>query len=137
MYIIMYVLRLFQGSPYLNINLCSHSQVFGRYLTTRLTVANTVLSAPPTNTTAFNQWTVGAIYYSVLIVAEAFGTSNTSQIVDTSNNGIFTPSYAIYEKGALARVALFNYNDDPSGASDITATITIGGGNVPAQVQVK
>ncbi|KAF9457308.1 glycoside hydrolase family 79 protein [Collybia nuda] len=94
-------------------------------------------TAPPTNTTAFNQWTVGSIYYSVLIVAEAFGQTNTSQIVDTSNNGIFTPSYAIYEQGALSKVALFNFNDDPTGGSDITATITVGGGNVPASVKVK
>ncbi|KAF9458514.1 glycoside hydrolase family 79 protein [Collybia nuda] len=94
-------------------------------------------TAPPTNQTAFNQWTVGAVYYSVLIVAEAFGMSNTSQIVDTSNNGIFTPSYAIYDGGILSKVALFNFNDDPSGASDIVATVTVAGGTVPASVKVK
>lgn len=94
-------------------------------------------TSPPTNQTSFNQWTVGAVYYSVLIVAEVFGSSNTSRIIDVSNNGIFTPAYSIYENGALARVALFNYNDDPSGKNDITATITIDGGAVPAQVQVK
>jgi len=57
--------------------------------------------------------------------------------VDTSNNGIYTPSYAIYDNGALARVALFNFNDDPTGASDITASITVQGGAVPPQVKVK
>ncbi|KAF5371017.1 hypothetical protein D9615_010017 [Tricholomella constricta] len=94
-------------------------------------------TAPPTNQTSFNQWTVGAVYYSVLIVAEVFGKSNVSQIVDTSNNGLFTPSYAIYDNGALSKVALFNFMDDPSGAHDITGTITVEGGQVPAQVHVK
>jgi hypothetical protein len=73
----------------------------------------------------------------VLIVAEALGNSNASQLVDVSNNGIFNPAYSIYEQGTLARVALFNYNDDPSGNSDIRATITVDGGQVPAQVRVK
>lgn len=77
------------------------------------------------------------MYYSVLIVAETFGTSNASQIVDTSNNGIFTPSYAIYDRGILSKVALFNFNDDPTGGSDITATVTVAGGAVPASVKVK
>jgi hypothetical protein len=72
-----------------------------------------------------------------LIVAETFGLSNTSQIVDTSNNGIFTPSYAVYDNGALSKVALFNYNEDPSGASDIVATVTVAGGTVPPSVKVK
>ncbi|KAF7316354.1 hypothetical protein MIND_00154200 [Mycena indigotica] len=45
--------------------------------------------------------------------------------------------YAIYENGALARVALFNYITDPTGASDYTATISISGGTVPSSVKVK
>ncbi|KAF8056971.1 glycoside hydrolase family 79 protein [Lyophyllum atratum] len=94
-------------------------------------------TAPPTNQTAFNQWTVGAIYYSVLIVAEVFGKSNVSQIVDTSNNGIYTPSYAIYDNGVLSKVALLNYMDDSTGAHDIMGTITVNGGQVPAEVHVK
>jgi hypothetical protein len=97
----------------------------------------TMIIAPPTNQTAFNQWTVGAIFYSTMIIAEAFGTSNASQIVDTTGDRVFTPSYSIYEKGALARVALFNYNDDPTGAYAIKPKITIDGGKVPAQVKVK
>jgi len=96
-----------------------------------------MMLAPPTNQSFFHQWTAGAIYYSVLIIAEAFGTSNASQIIDVTNNGIFTPSYAIYEYGTLARVALFNFNDDPSGNSDIQATVTVNGGQVPANVRVK
>ncbi|KAF8079214.1 glycoside hydrolase family 79 protein [Lyophyllum atratum] len=92
---------------------------------------------PPTNQTAFNQWTVGAIYYSVLIVAEIFGKSNVSQIVDTSNNGIYTPSYAIYDNGVLSKVALLNFIDDSTGAHDIMGTITVNGGQVPSEVHVK
>lgn len=102
-----------------------------------LTKPTHFILAPPTNMSTFSDWTVGAVYYSVLIVAEVFGSSNTSQIIDVSNNDIFTPSYSIYENGALARVALFNFNDDPSGNSDITATITVDGGAVPSQARVK
>ncbi|KAJ7266877.1 glycoside hydrolase superfamily [Mycena haematopus] len=52
-----------------------------------------------------------AVYYSALISAEVFGKTNTSQIMDLHGNGnnIYTPQYAIYENGAIARVALFNY----------------------------
>ncbi|KAG6896443.1 hypothetical protein C0992_008232 [Termitomyces sp. T32_za158] len=92
---------------------------------------------PPTNQSSFNQWTVGAVFYSVVIVSEIFGKSNVSQIVDTSNSGIYTPSYAIYDNGALSKVALFNFIDDPSGAHDVTATVTVNGGQVPPQVWVK
>ncbi len=59
--------------------------------------------------------------------------------MDLGGNGgsIYTPQYSIYENGNLAKVALFNYITDASGASDYTATITIDGGTVPAQVYVK
>lgn len=73
----------------------------------------------------------------MVIVSEIFGKSNVSQIVDTSNSGIYTPSYAIYDNGALSKVALFNFIDDPSGAHDVTATVTVNGGQVPSQVWVK
>ncbi|KAK0190675.1 glycoside hydrolase family 79 protein [Armillaria mellea] len=100
---------------------------------------------PPTNQTTFHQWTIGPIYYSALIMAEAMGASNVSQILDLNANGgnIFTPAYAIYENGNPVRVALFNYITDPSGASTYTASISIGGGETgqangtPAQVKVK
>ncbi|KAG6863538.1 hypothetical protein C0991_005219 [Blastosporella zonata] len=94
-------------------------------------------TAPPTNQSMYKQWTVGAIYYSALIVAEVFGKSNVSQIVDTTNNGLLTPSYAIYDNGVLSKIAVINFMDDPSGAHDITATITIDGGRVPREVYVK
>lgn len=88
---------------------------------------------------AFAQWTVGPVFYAAVIVAEAFGPSNTSQIVDLQANGdnIYTPAYAIYEGGSLARVALFNYVTDPSGASDYTVDVGVVGGAVPAEVSVK
>ncbi|KAJ7692569.1 glycoside hydrolase family 79 protein [Mycena rosella] len=100
---------------------------------------------PPTNQSSFHSWSVGPIYYSVLAVAEALGTSNQSQIIDLQMNGanIYTPGYAIYDGGALARLALFNFVTDPTGASAYIASFGIGGGNTgqasatPAQVKVK
>ncbi|KAJ7745669.1 glycoside hydrolase family 79 protein [Mycena metata] len=100
---------------------------------------------PPTNQSTFRDWTIGPIYYSVLAVAEAFGTSNQSRIIDLAMNGnnTFTPGYAIYDGAVLARLALFNYVSDSTGASAYTATFAIGGGatgqpnGTPAQVKVK
>ncbi|KAJ8523178.1 hypothetical protein ONZ45_g296 [Pleurotus djamor] len=102
-------------------------------------------TAPPTNQSNFHQWTIGAVFYSVLVMTESFSQSNQSQIIDLNANGdnLMTPAYAIYDQGALSRVALFNYVSDPSGASDYTATISVGGGNTgvpnatPAEVKVK
>ncbi|KAG6907146.1 hypothetical protein DXG01_010321 [Tephrocybe rancida] len=85
----------------------------------------------------YYNWTVGAIFYSVIISAEVFGKSNVSQIVDISNSGVFTPSYGIYDNGALSKVALFNFMDDPSHAHDTTATVTVNGGQVPPRIWVK
>ncbi|CDO77499.1 Glycoside Hydrolase Family 79 protein [Trametes cinnabarina] len=102
-------------------------------------------TAPPTNESSYHQWTVGPIFYSVLAVAETLGSSNNSQLIDLQANGgnIFTPGYAVYENGNLARLALLNFMTDPSGANDYTATIAVGGGEsgqpngTPAQVKVK
>ena len=76
--------------------------------------------------------------YSILAVSEALGSSNQSQVLDLgmNNQNAYTPGYAIYEKGTLARVALFNYMTDPTGANAYTATIQVGG-QTPAQVKVK
>ncbi|KAJ6507834.1 glycoside hydrolase family 79 protein [Mycena vitilis] len=100
---------------------------------------------PPTNQSTFHSWTIGPIYYSTLAVAEAFGSSNQSRIIDLQMNGnnSKTPGYAIYDGGVLARLALFNYVTDPTGASAYTASFAIGGGTTgqangtPAQVKVK
>lgn len=100
---------------------------------------------PPTNETSYHQWTISPLFYANLAVAETLGTSNTSQVLDLFANSasIYTPAYAIYESGAAARVALFNYVSDSTGASDYTVTISVGGGTTgesnatPSSVQVK
>lgn len=86
----------------------------------------------------FSEWTVGGIFYSTLILAETFGKSNTGRIVDLNPNegNPYTPAYAIYENNALSKVALFNYVDDPSGASDLSVTIALPAG-APANIRVK
>ncbi|KAF9003830.1 hypothetical protein BDZ89DRAFT_967337 [Hymenopellis radicata] len=100
---------------------------------------------PPTNQSTYHQWTVGPVYYAALVMAEALGASNTSQILDLDANAgnVYTPAYAIYENGDPVRVALFNYITDPTGGSTYTASIAIGGGETgqgnatPATVKVK
>ena len=95
--------------------------------------------APPGNQSSFHQWTVGAVYYSAIVLAEAFGTTNTSQIIDLQANGnnALTPVYAIYEQGALSKVAIINYMDDnQSGTNDLQVTIQVSSG-VPQTMQVK
>ncbi len=79
-------------------------------------------------------WTTGSIYYSALVVAEAFGSSNVSRIVDLNpNNGnIYTPGYGIYENGSPSRVVLFNYVSDSSGANNYNAVISINGSSLPS-----
>jgi len=101
--------------------------------------------APPTNESGYHQWTVAPIFYAFLAIAETLGTTNTSQLMDLQANSasIHTPAYAVYESGACAKLAFFNYVTDPSGASTYTATFSIGGGSTgeanatPASVQVK
>lgn len=93
----------------------------------------------------FNEWTVGPIFYSVLVVAESFGSSNNSRIINLGQNSgnEFTPGYAIYENDKLTRLALINFMTDPTGANDYTVTISVGGGQsgkpnaTPSQVKVK
>jgi len=83
---------------------------------------------------SFNQWTVGAVYHSTIIRAETLGTTNTSRTIDLNANtgNVYTPAYAIYENGAISRVALFNYVNDPSGNSDLQVTLNIPTGNPPS-----
>lgn len=82
---------------------------------------------------------MGSIFYSIMVIAEAFGKSNTSQVFDVEANAgnEFTPAYSIYENGELSKVALINFLDDKTGASDIVASITVPGGGVPGTVSVK
>lgn len=101
--------------------------------------------APPTNLSSVDQWTVGPIMYSTIVLAEALGNTNTSQVLDlAANNGdVNTPSYAIYEKGTLARMVLINFMTEQNGQGAYTATITVGGGETgeangtPTSVKVK
>lgn len=78
------------------------------------------------------------MYYAAIVLAEAFGKTNTSRIIDLWGNAgsTSTPSYAIYENGRLSKVALFNYMDDATGASDLKVTLQVPTG-VPGVVKVK
>ena len=71
-------------------------------------------------------------------MAEALGPSNTAQVVDLQANSAsdMTPAYGIYENGVPARVALFNYMTDPTGANTYTASIGVDSGTL-SSVQVK
>jgi len=105
--------------------------------------------APPTNESTFHQWTVGPIYYSSLVVAEAMGSSNTSQVLDLQNTpaAIFAPSftqlpdqlvaYGIWENGHLARLLYINYVTDPTGANDVNVTMNLDQPVFQGSVQVK
>ncbi|KAJ7166857.1 hypothetical protein C8R46DRAFT_1271897 [Mycena filopes] len=96
-------------------------------------------TSPPTNESTFHQWSVGSLYYSALVMAEAIGPSNQTQVLNygIDNLSSFTPIYGIYENGTPVRVAIVNYLDDPSGANDVHAVISIAGGTIPATVKVK
>lgn len=101
--------------------------------------------SPPTNESAYHQWTVGPVFYASLVLAEAFGTSGTARIIDlAANNGdVHTPAYAIWQNGVLSKLALFNYVTDSSAAAVSTVTFSIGGGQTgqaagtPSTVRVK
>ncbi|KAJ7181191.1 glycoside hydrolase family 79 protein [Mycena filopes] len=97
-------------------------------------------TAPPTNQSTFRQWSVGPLYYSALIMAEAMGPSNNTQVRhydDVEDLSPSTPIYGIYENGTPVRVAIVNYLDDPTGAHDVHAVIAIAGATMPAAVKVK
>ncbi|KAF8949995.1 glycoside hydrolase family 79 protein [Flammula alnicola] len=95
-------------------------------------------TAPPTNQSTFHEWSAGSIYYAAIVLAEALGKTNTSQVVDLWGNAgnVYTPSYAIYESGALSKLALFNYVDDNTTLSDLLVTVNVPTG-VPGTVKVK
>ena len=73
-------------------------------------------------------------------MAELFGSSNQSQIVDLGADGYneFHPGYAVYENGVPTRLALINFVSDESGAHDLTVNINFGGQPLPKDsVQVR
>ena len=94
---------------------------------------------------AYLRWTVGAVFYASLVLAEAFGKSGTSRVFDlAANNGNpYTPAYAIWQNGMLFKCVLFNYVTDPGGAAASNVSFAIGGGQTgqppgtPATVKVK
>jgi len=99
---------------------------------------------PPGKMASYSQWTVGPVYYSALAMAETLG--NGSQVLDisaASNLSDQSAAYAVYENNQAVRIGVINYVTDPSGASDIQFTFSIGGSNlgqsnaIPSQVQVK
>lgn len=107
------------------------------------------------------EWTTGSVYYSTLLVAELFGRSETSRIVDithtssipinvqtntnedgstydvTSSDDMYHPTYLIYDGETPTRAALFNFISDPSGASDAQVTLNFNGTSAPGQVFVR
>lgn len=82
-------------------------------------------TSPPTNQSTFRQWTIGPMYYSALILAEALGAKNNSQVMDlaANDNNSFTPAYGIWEDGKPVRAALFNFITDPSGENDLIVSV--------------
>jgi hypothetical protein len=92
---------------------------------------------PPTNQSSFHQWTIGPIYYAALVTAEAIGSSGKAQVQDIfpNNGNEFTPGYAIYEDGQPVRVALLNYINDPSGANNYQASISVPSN--PSSIKIK
>jgi hypothetical protein len=92
---------------------------------------------PPTNQSRFHQWTVGPPYYAALAVAETFGKSNKSRIVDMRLGSNEMAVYGIYEDGVgPSKVAIINYQSDATGAHDFTANIQVEGGG-PTSVRVR
>ncbi|PAV18473.1 glycoside hydrolase family 79 [Pyrrhoderma noxium] len=100
---------------------------------------------PATNQSHVHQWTIGPTFYSSLVVAEFFGKSGQAQVVDLFLNGNsqYTPGYVAFESGTPQRVLLGNFITDPSGVSNYTAYISVGGNQTgqanatPGSVQVK
>ena len=76
------------------------------------------------------------MFYSSLVLAEVFGKTGTGRIIDLGAPSAQTPAYAIYERDTLSKFVLFNMIDDPSGANNVNAVVSVASG-VPAQVRVK
>ncbi|WVQ76983.1 hypothetical protein IAR50_006662 [Cryptococcus sp. DSM 104548] len=98
---------------------------------------------PPSNMSSVEQWTPGSVYYPTLLIAEAFGKSNSSRIVDLTPlaevdaNYIYHPVYGIYENDALARMVLFNFIDDSTGGSDLEVVVNVQNQASPGEVYVR
>ena len=79
------------------------------------------------------------MYFSTLVVAETFGQSNVSRIVDINadSGNIYHPAYIVYENDAPTRAVLFNYVTDATGASDLAVSLNIDGATLPDTVYVR
>src|ERR1700761_6124726 len=75
---------------------CSDSPSPRRMYSTGFDSSHLTLRSP-TNESTFHQWTVGPVYYSALVMAEAMGPSNTTQVPDlqANNNNECCPSCRI------------------------------------------
>ncbi|KAF7307843.1 Glyco-hydro-79C domain-containing protein [Mycena kentingensis (nom. inval.)] len=100
-------------------------------------------TAPPTNQSSFHQWSVGSMYYVALIMAEALGPANNTQVLDLGVEGMseFQAIYGLYEDGVPKRVAIVNYIDDNTGANDVNVVISLnnadGSRTTPDTMKVK
>ena len=116
---------------------------------------------PPSNMSRVYEWTTGSVYYSTLLVAELFGRSENSRIVDithtssiaantqtiynedgtsydiTSSDDQFHPTYLVYDGETPVRAALFNFVSDNTGASDAQVTLNFNNTAAPSQVHVR
>jgi hypothetical protein len=94
---------------------------------------------PPSTYSNLYQWTTGSVYYSTLVVAEVFGKSRNSRIVDLAADGanIFHPAYAVYEGETPTRIVLFNFVSDESGASNLDVTINLADNPIAGPVHVR
>lgn len=94
---------------------------------------------PPTTYSSLYQWTTGSVYYSTLVVAEIFGKSRNSRIVDLAadNANIYHPAYAVYEGDTPTRIVLFNFISDESGASNLDVTINLADNPIAGPVHVR
>jgi len=92
---------------------------------------------PPTNQSAFHQWTIGSVYYSSLVVAEVIGSSGKAQLRDLgpNNNDVKTPAYGVWEDNNLVKLLFINYNDDPTGA--LNSTVTFTGPSTASSLKIK
>lgn len=92
-----------------------------------------LFTSPAYNSTT-TAWVTGPIFYSLLVVAEALGSSNASTVKDLQVNSNVISAYGVYENGVAQRVVLLNQVNDPSGNNVLRAQIPSNG---TKSVQVK
>ncbi|KAH7099881.1 hypothetical protein BKA62DRAFT_273394 [Auriculariales sp. MPI-PUGE-AT-0066] len=85
--------------------------------------------APPHNATAPFMWTVGPPMYSVLVAAEAIGSSGQARVAELgiNNNDPNMGAYVVYENNQPVRLVFLNYMSDKNGGLDYTARVQVNG----------